>query len=71
MLKSHTQEVMMPGTTEIMIIVAVIVLLFGASAIPKLAKSLGQAKGEFEKGIKEGKTKTKDEEKKEKPEDNK
>ena len=45
----------MLGTTEIIVIVAVIVLIFGASAIPKLAKSLGQAKSEFEKGIKDSK----------------
>jgi sec-independent protein translocase protein TatA len=44
----------MIGTTEIIIIVAVILVLFGASAIPKFAKSLGKAKSEFEKGIKDG-----------------
>ena len=46
------------GSTEIIVIVVVIILIFGASAIPKLAKGLGQAKGEFEKGLKEGKEKT-------------
>ena len=49
----------MLGTPEIVIIVAVIVLIFGASAIPKLAKSLGQAKSEFEKGIKDDKEENK------------
>lgn len=44
----------MIGSTEFMVIVIVIVVLFGASAIPKFAKSIGQAKAEFEKGIKEG-----------------
>ncbi len=44
----------MIGTTEIIIIVAVILVLFGASAIPKFAKSIGKAKSEFEKGLKEG-----------------
>lgn len=43
----------MIGTTEIIIIALVVVLLFGASSIPKIAKSIGQAKGEFEKGIKD------------------
>lgn len=41
------------GTTEVLIICGVIVLLFGAGAIPKLARSLGKAKNEFEKGLKE------------------
>ena len=45
----------MLGTPEIVIIVAVVVLIFGASAIPKLAKSLGQAKSEFQKGISDSK----------------
>jgi sec-independent protein translocase protein TatA len=44
----------MIGTTEIVIIVAVVLVLFGATAIPKFARSLGRAKKEFEKGIKEG-----------------
>ena len=44
----------MIGTTELLIIGGVILVLFGASAIPKLAKSIGQAKKEFDKGIKEG-----------------
>lgn len=44
----------MIGSTEIIIIVVVILILFGARAIPKFARSLGQAKREFEKGIKKG-----------------
>ncbi len=55
----------MIGSTEIMVVVGIAVLLFGATAIPKLARSIGKARSEFEKGIKEGdKTKEKDEEKK-------
>jgi sec-independent protein translocase protein TatA len=41
-----------PG--ELWIVLIIVVVLFGASAIPKLAKSIGQAKKEFEKGIKDG-----------------
>ena len=37
----------------LLIIVFVFLLLFGASAIPKLARSLGQAKGEFNRAKKE------------------
>ncbi len=43
----------MIGTTEIIVIGGVVVLLFGASAIPKFARSLGQAKKEFKDGIAE------------------
>lgn len=39
---------------HIAILVVVIVLLFGAGNIPKLARSIGRAKGEFEKGLKDG-----------------
>jgi sec-independent protein translocase protein TatA len=35
---------------EIFLVVGVIVLLFGGSQLPKLARSLGQAKREFEGG---------------------
>ncbi len=53
------------GTSEIIVIALVVFVLFGAAAIPKFAKSLGQAKGEFEKGVKEGlKGEGKEEEKK-------
>ena len=44
----------MLGTTEILIIVAVVLVLFGGSAIPKFARSLGKARKEFEEGLKEG-----------------
>jgi len=43
----------MIGSTEIIIIAFVILILFGASAIPKFARSLGVAKREFEKGKRE------------------
>jgi sec-independent protein translocase protein TatA len=43
----------MIGTTEIVIIVGVVLVLFGATAIPKFARSLGRAKKEFEQGVKE------------------
>ncbi len=34
---------------DLLIIVAVVLVLFGGSQIPKLARSLGSAKSEFEK----------------------
>ena len=42
------------GSTELIIIALIIFVLFGAAAIPKFAKSIGQAKKEFDKGIKDG-----------------
>lgn len=45
----------MIGTTEIMVISGVVVLLFGASALPKFAKNIGKARTEFHKGMKESK----------------
>jgi sec-independent protein translocase protein TatA len=47
-------EVTMIGTHELMIVAFVVLILFGAAAIPKFARSLGQAKKEFEKGVKDG-----------------
>ena len=37
-----------------LIVLVVVVLLFGSSKIPKIARGLGSAKTEFEKGAKEG-----------------
>ncbi|SNQ61598.1 twin-arginine translocase TatA/TatE family subunit [Candidatus Methanoperedens nitratireducens] len=39
----------MIGTQELVMIFAVILLLFGASKLPELARSLGKASGEFKK----------------------
>ena len=45
---------MRPGFWQILIIVAIIAILFGAKKIPELARSIGKAKGEFKKGLAEG-----------------
>jgi sec-independent protein translocase protein TatA len=39
------------GAPELIIILAVVLLLFGSTRLPKLAKSLGQASKEFKKGV--------------------
>jgi len=39
------------GPDLLIVVIMVAVLIFGGSAIPKLARSLGQAKNEFEKGV--------------------
>jgi len=41
------------GVDGIIVLVVVLVVLFGGAAIPKLARNLGSAKNEFEKGLKE------------------
>ena len=49
----------MIGHGELAIIVLVILVLFGSTAIPKFARSLGQAKKEFSKAMKETEEETK------------
>jgi sec-independent protein translocase protein TatA len=41
------------GTPEILVIAVVIFLLFGATRLPQLAKSLGQSKRAFKEGLDE------------------
>jgi sec-independent protein translocase protein TatA len=41
------------GAPELLIILAVVLVLFGGSKLPTLAKSLGQAKKEFQAGADE------------------
>ena len=42
-----------PGGIEMVVILAIAVLLFGANKLPELARSSGQAMGEFKKGREE------------------
>lgn len=42
------------GTPELIVIVAVVFLLFGATRLPQLAKALGQSKRAFKEGLDEG-----------------
>jgi sec-independent protein translocase protein TatA len=41
------------GPTEMVVIVLVIFLLFGATRLPQLAKALGQSKRAFKEGLDE------------------
>jgi Sec-independent protein translocase protein TatA len=43
------------GPDLLIVAIVLVVLLFGGAAIPKLARNLGSAKTEFEKGLDEGK----------------
>jgi sec-independent protein translocase protein TatA len=42
------------GTTELLIILAVVILIFGVGRLGKLGKDLGEGIREFRKGIKPG-----------------
>lgn len=42
------------GLPEILIVLVVLILLFGAKKIPDLARALGRSLGEFKKGREEG-----------------
>lgn len=56
------------GPWQLIICVIVAFVLFGgAKKIPELARSLGKAKGEFQKGLAEGEKESKEEEKQAEP----
>ena len=42
------------GAPELMIILVIFMLIFGAAKLPKLARSLGESSKEFKKGLAEG-----------------
>jgi len=39
---------------ELIIVLVVVLLLFGSTRLPKLARSMGEASKEFKKGVNEG-----------------
>ncbi|WP_343162614.1 twin-arginine translocase TatA/TatE family subunit [Natronolimnobius sp. AArcel1] len=47
---STTPLFVAPGGPEVLLIVGIAILLFGAQKIPKLARSIGESTGEFKKG---------------------
>jgi len=42
------------GPGELLVILAVVLLLFGAKRLPEMARSLGRSSREFKKGMREG-----------------
>ena len=44
----------LPGGGEWIILLLIVLVIFGGSRIPKLARSLGQSSKEFKVGLKEG-----------------
>ena len=51
---------MISGPWQLAILVLIVILLFGSKKLPELARSLGKAKSEFSKGLKEGQEEQKD-----------
>ena len=49
------------GGPELLIVLVVVLVLFGGSKLPKLARSLGQAQNEFKSGLKDGAAKDEEE----------
>lgn len=45
---------MRPGLWQVLIVVLIIAIIFGAKKIPEIARALGRSSGEFKKGLKEG-----------------
>lgn len=41
------------GPTEMIILLVIVLLLFGAAKLPKLARSMGEAQREFKHGLRE------------------
>jgi sec-independent protein translocase protein TatA len=39
------------GITELLIVLLILVILFGAVKLPKLARSLGRSRNEFKRGL--------------------
>lgn len=50
----------MPSMPELLIVLAIVVLLFGAKKIPDLAKGMGKGIKDFKKAIKEDEEDTKE-----------
>ena len=49
------------GPWELIIVLIILILLFGATKIPQLARSLGKSVSEFKKGVREDAEATKPE----------
>ena len=50
------------GMPELILILVICLLVFGASKLPEIGRNLGKAIGEFKKGMKDGETSSKKDE---------
>ena len=48
-----TTQLLFIGTTELLLIAGVVLLLFGGKKLPEMMRGLGQGVSEFKKGAKE------------------
>ncbi|MBA3286908.1 MAG: twin-arginine translocase TatA/TatE family subunit [Acidimicrobiia bacterium] len=48
----------MPSGTEWIIVLVIVLVIFGGSQLPKLAKNLGKAQKEFKDGLADGQSST-------------
>ncbi|WP_367176128.1 Sec-independent protein translocase subunit TatA/TatB [Haloarcula rubripromontorii] len=55
MIDPSIAQIGIPGGVELLVVLLIAVLLFGANKIPKLARASGKAIGEFKAGAEESK----------------
>jgi sec-independent protein translocase protein TatA len=51
MVGQHFAEILGLGTPELLVILVILLLLFGGSKLPQLAKSIGSSMKELRKGV--------------------
>ena len=51
-LRGPQSEILMFGPTELIVLLLLVLLFFGATKVPQLARSLGQGMREFREGAK-------------------
>lgn len=51
---TNAAEIFGVGTPELLVILVIVLLLFGAKKLPELARSLGTSVKEIRKGVNEG-----------------